>query len=54
MLDNSDGESSLDANGKGVVTDDNTSMSLPDDLSTNEDSNRSDEPPAKKPKPDSK
>lgn len=54
VLDNSDGDSSLDANGKGVVTDDNTSMSLPDELSTNEDSNRSDEPPAKKPKPDSK
>lgn len=54
VLDKSDGESSLDANGEGVATDDNTSMSLPDDLSTNEDSNRSDEPPAKKPKPDSK
>ncbi|XP_073974557.1 protein amun [Rhodnius prolixus] len=56
-LDASD-ESSLEANGKasGVssfpVTDDNTSTSLPDDLSANDDS--SDQPPAKKPKPDSK
>lgn len=52
VLDGSDGESSLDANGKGGATDD-TSMSLPDD-SANEDSKGSDEPPAKKPKPDSK